>query len=97
LLEHHPELLPHAKQLALGKLRDVLAVDHDRSRLRTHEAADRSEQGALARAAAAEDHRDAIAREPTREVAQNLAVSERDAHVRQRDVDRVRGGRERHA
>src|SRR6185369_13001449 len=62
LLEHHPELLPYPEELRFGEARDVLAVDADGSRLRPNEASDRAKEGALAGAAAAEDHGDAPAR-----------------------------------
>ena len=91
-LEHHPELLADAVQLTLGEARDVLTGDEDVPRLRADEPADQAQDRALARAAAAEDHRHLARRERAREAAEHLAVAERHVDALQRDVDVGAGG-----
>ena len=75
-LEEHAELAPDAEERVLGQARDVFAVDEDVPRLRADEAADQPQQRALARAAAAEDHRDAPRRERAGQVAEHRPAAE---------------------
>ena len=57
VLVDHPELLPHAVEVALAQRDDVLAVDEDLAARGLLERDDEAEQRRLARAGAADDDR----------------------------------------
>src|SRR5439155_18626176 len=84
----------HLVHPPFGEPDDILSFDEDSACLGPYEAADQPQNGALARAAAAQDHRDLAARKAAGERLEHDSLAERHAHFFEAHVQvSVIGGR----